>query len=375
PVLAKKVVLHKMLRISAPFFLFSLAAGHGHISNIVINGISYEGWDINSYPYMSDPPIVVAWGTPNTANGFITPSNYGTDDIICHLNATNAKGHAVVAAGDKISLQWTTWPDSHHGPVITYLANCGDSCETVDKTTLKFFKIDGVGLVDDTTVPGTWGDDQLIANNNSWMVEIPPTIAPGNYVMRHELIALHSAGTEDGAQNYPQCFNLQVTGSGSDEPSGVLGTVLYSSTDPGILVNIYASLSTYVVPGPTLYSGAVSITQSSSAITASGTPVTGTGAVTTTGPNPTTTTSADTTTITSKATTSTTTATTSRTTTSSSQGTTLTTTTSPTGDSPSTQSLYGQCGGSGWSGATVCTAQATCTSYNAYYSQCIPTST
>ena len=59
-------------------------------------------------------------------------------------------------------------------------------------------------------------------------------------------IALHGAGTEGGAQNYPQCFNLQITGSGSDKPSGVLGTDLYRPTDPGILVDIYKSLSTYV---------------------------------------------------------------------------------------------------------------------------------
>jgi endoglucanase len=94
----------------------------------------------------------------------------------------------VVAAGDKVFLQWTDWPETHHGPVIDYLANCGPAgCETVDKTSLEFFKIDGVGLVDDTTVPGTWGDDQLIAQGSSWMVEIPPTIAPGYYVLRHEL--------------------------------------------------------------------------------------------------------------------------------------------------------------------------------------------
>ena len=148
--------------------------------------------------------------------------NYGSSDIICHENATNAKGHAAVAAGEKINIQWTTWPSSHHGPVISYLADCGDSCETVDKTTLEFFKIDGVGLVDDTDVPGTWGDDQLIANNNSWLVEIPPTLKAGYYVLRHEIIALHSAEEEDGAQNYPQCFNLQVTGSGTAHPSGVL---------------------------------------------------------------------------------------------------------------------------------------------------------
>ncbi|RAK96352.1 putative endo-1,4-beta-glucanase [Aspergillus ibericus CBS 121593] len=254
---------------------------HGHVSNIVINGVSYRGWDINSDPYNSDPPVVVAWQTPNTANGFITPDAYDTDDIICHLDATNAEGHAVVAAGDKISLQWTTWPDSHHGPVISYLANCGSSCETVDKTTLEFFKIDGVGLVDDSEVPGTWGDDELIADNNTWLVEIP-AVAPGYYVLRHELIALHGASSENGAQNYPQCFNLQITGTGTAEPSGVLGTELYTPTDAGILVNIYQSLSTYEVPGPTLIPEAVSVVQSSSTITASGTPVTGTATSTAT---------------------------------------------------------------------------------------------
>lgn len=62
-----------MLRIISPLLLATLVVSHGHISNIVINGVSYDGWNIDSYPYMSDPPVVVAWGTPNTANGFITP--------------------------------------------------------------------------------------------------------------------------------------------------------------------------------------------------------------------------------------------------------------------------------------------------------------
>lgn len=114
---------------------------------------------------------------------------YGTTDIICHLDATNAKGHAVVAAGDRVFLQWTpNWPESHHGPVIDHLARCGDAgCESVDKTKLEFFKISGVGLVDGSSVPGIWGDDLLIAQNSGWMVEIPRNIAPGHYVLRHEL--------------------------------------------------------------------------------------------------------------------------------------------------------------------------------------------
>ncbi|KAI1266187.1 carbohydrate esterase family 16 protein [Xylariaceae sp. FL1019] len=36
------------------------------------------------------------------------------------------------------------------------------------------------------------------------------------------------------------------------------------------------------------------------------------------------------------------------------------------------QPLYGQCGGIGYTGSTVCTTGATCTSANAYYYQCVP---
>lgn len=192
----------------------------------------------------------------------------------------------------------------------------------------------------------------MIADNNSWLVEIPPTIAPGYYVLRHELIALHGAGSQNGAQNYPQCFNLQITGSGTAQPSGVKGTNLYSPTDPGILVNIYSSLSTYIVPGPTLIPGAVSVVQSSSTITASGTPVTGSGSAPTTS-TPTTTKATTTLSTTTRATT--------------------TKATTTAGGSTSVQSAYGQCGGSGWSGPTACATGATCSSYNSYYSQCIPT--
>jgi len=342
-------------------------SGHGYVTNIVVNGVSYPGWDITSYPYETDPPIVAAWGTPNTAEGFIAPDAYQTPDIICHLDATNAKGYVTVAAGDSIFLQWTPWPSSHHGPIIDYLANCGSSCVTVDKTTLQFFKIDGVGLVSDSSPPGTWGDDEMIANNNGWLVKIPPTIAPGNYVLRHELIALHGGENVDGAQNYMQCFNLQITGSGTTTPSGTLGENLYHSADPGILVNIYTSLSTYIIPGPTLYSGAVSVAQTSSAITSWGNAtVSGGGATSTTSRSSSASVKTTTTTTTTSGTTfSTTTKSTA----------TTTTTSSGRGASTSTQTLYGQCGGGGYTGPTVCVASATCSTANSYYAQCIPTST
>lgn len=190
-------------------FVSSVAA-HGHVQGIVVDGTYYEGYS-PSFQYMSTPPAVIGWSCPECLdNGFVPPDMYGGENITCHKDATPGQAHATVAAGGTVELQWTAWPSSHHGPVIDYLAKCSGECETVDKSTLEFFKIDAGGLVDDSTVPGTWASDQLIANNNSWTVKIPTSVAPGNYVLRHEIIALHSAGQSDGAQNYPQVRHFQL---------------------------------------------------------------------------------------------------------------------------------------------------------------------
>ena len=49
-------------------------AAHGHVTNIVINGVSYEGYDPFTHPYMPDPPAVIGWTAANTDNGFVAPS-------------------------------------------------------------------------------------------------------------------------------------------------------------------------------------------------------------------------------------------------------------------------------------------------------------
>jgi len=149
--------------------------------------------------------------------------------------------------------------------MIDYLAACNGPCETVDKTTLLWHKIDQLGLISGTQeTDGYWASDVMIANNNSWTVQIPSTIKTGNYVVRHETIALHAAASANGAQDYPFCFNLAITGTGTDglTTGGTLGTALYTPTDPGILFDIYSNpIPAYTIPGPALYSAAVSLTQ------------------------------------------------------------------------------------------------------------------
>ncbi|KAF7872286.1 hypothetical protein EAF04_003210 [Stromatinia cepivora] len=242
--------------------LISVVGAHGTVSGIVANGIYYNGYN-PSYQYITPAPVTVGWPIPKDLdNGFIAPAAYTSSDIICHVAATPAQIEAPVTAGGKVELQWTPWPVTHKGPIIDYLANCNGPCETVDKTKLKWFKIDQVGLISPTAATnGLWATDVLIANNNSWTVTIPSNIATGNYVLRHEIIALHAASSPNGAQNYPQCVSLAIKGTGTTKPAGVSATTFYTPTDPGILVSIFGTLSKYTIPGPPLYSGAATETQ------------------------------------------------------------------------------------------------------------------
>ncbi|KAK6215890.1 hypothetical protein LQW54_004070 [Pestalotiopsis sp. IQ-011] len=232
--------------------LAGMVSAHGYVSLVTIDGVEYAGYPPSSAPYENPAVDRIAWSDSATDNGYVAPDAYASGDIICHRDGSNAALTATAAAGASVSLQWNTWPSSHKGPLINYMASCDGDCTTVDKTALEFFKIAESGLLEGSSSGGTWATDDLISNNYTQTITIPSTLAAGNYVLRHEIIALHSAGSADGAQNYPQCFNIEVTGSGTESPAGTAGESLYTEDDAGILINIYTSLASYDIPGPTL---------------------------------------------------------------------------------------------------------------------------
>lgn len=243
-------------KIQAAALLGALAASvnaHGHLQALKVDDTAFTAYD-PSFQYQNPAPEVIEWSCPECLdNGFVTPEMY-TDatKIACHKDATAGAKVAKVAAGGKVIIQWTAWPESHVGPVIDYMAKVPDAT-AAKSTDLEFFKIDAAGFEDNQ-----WAATKLIANNNTWTVTVPESIAPGQYVLRHEIIALHSAGDLNGAQNYPKCINLEVTGSGTATPQGTPANKLYTPTDPGIKVNVYGDNSNYQMPGPALFSGASS---------------------------------------------------------------------------------------------------------------------
>ncbi|KAH8759797.1 family 61 glycoside hydrolase [Diaporthe sp. PMI_573] len=231
------------------------ALAHGLVSGFVTDGKWNQGYLLDYYYLVKNGgtmPAIAGWYEEALDLGFVEPNNFGTQDINCHKNSAPGSIAGTVSAGGTIQFQWTTWPHGL-GPMLTYIAPYSGSPSSIDKSKLLWTKIDEAGINYNTQV---WAAQDMINNNNTWTITVPKTLKAGSYVFRHETIAAHGAGSANGAQAYPFCINIQVTGSGTKVPSGgTLGVNLYKATDPGILFNPYTTITSYKIPGPALWTG------------------------------------------------------------------------------------------------------------------------
>jgi len=238
------------------FLLLSMAVflvnGHTYFSSITIDGVVHPENDCmrphpsNEYDY----PISQLGRT----NGL------STNDMTCGwLPAASrpANKKCPVNPGSKVTLQWHyemglgssdnfIIDPSHKGPCLVYMAKSESGSGPV------WFKIFEDGY---NRTSKKWCVDKLRANGGKFEVTIPTDIAPGNYLFRGELIALHEGDQLYGAQPYVGCAELTVGGSGTvDPPAKVAIPGAYSPTDPGIHFDIYTgSNPAYPIPGPALY--------------------------------------------------------------------------------------------------------------------------
>ncbi|KAI1208351.1 lytic polysaccharide monooxygenase [Annulohypoxylon truncatum] len=252
--------------------LLALAAagevfGHGHVRRVIANGVTYKGYERWSN---DDQSQVVSWHFTTEDEGPVPVSSVNNPDIICHEGATNAQASVPVTAGSQLQIVRfnTIGGFEHPGPEMHYLAPCGDAgCAQVDKNSLRFFKFYENGLVQPGMADSpTWNTQKWATTEvhkqvqaegegfiDTFTVKIPSNIKPGAYILRHEILGLHKAH-EGQAEFYPQCINLEISGSGSQQPAGVSATEMYHSTDPGVALDIWVDLKSYTIPGPAVSS-------------------------------------------------------------------------------------------------------------------------
>ncbi|KAF4604609.1 hypothetical protein EYR40_003383 [Pleurotus pulmonarius] len=234
----------------------SQVLAHGGVVSYTIGGQTFTGWQPYNDP-SSQSSIERPYSESTTSPPIILSATAAT--ISCNNNG-QASAHQLttsVPAGTEIIAHWSQWTHAQ-GPVMVYMAKCPGACTAANSATLDWFKIAETGLISGTLPSGVWGTGQVM-DTLSYTTSIPAALAPGEYLIRHELLALHQANTP---QFYPECAQLTITGSGTKTPSGSYLVKFpggYSASDPSIDINIYtteaASTTTYKVPGPPVWNG------------------------------------------------------------------------------------------------------------------------
>ncbi|THH08453.1 hypothetical protein EW145_g2693 [Phellinidium pouzarii] len=230
--------------------LFALAqlairvSAHGGPRYVSIDGTTYEG--ANGVSASSNSAVrKVSTGDPVTD---VTSNN-----LICGQNAQTAPNVATAKPGSFLQFYWENegsgnWVHNT-GPIMTYMASCSGDCTLfIPDSSTEWFKIEEDGEAQ-SGASGTWAQ-AAITTGAPANVTIPSGLAAGNYLVRHELIALQNSQSIGGAEFYPSCLQLTVTGNDSGKPNTTVHFPgAYTANDPGILGNFYNPDVVYVFPG------------------------------------------------------------------------------------------------------------------------------
>jgi len=236
-------------------FLAAEAAAHGAVTAYNIAGKDYPGYQGFS---PGNTPNVIQWQWPD-----YNPTLSATDSKVRCNGGRSATLSATANPGDKVVATWAQWTHSQ-GPVMVWLYKCSGAFSACDGSGAGWFKIDeggfhgdGKTIFLDTEVNSGWDIAKLVGGNKSWTSTIPAGLAPGNYLIRHELIALHQA---NNPQWYAECAQIVIGGSGSANPdssykASIPGYASQSDSNISFNINDRTLPQTYKVPGPPVYKG------------------------------------------------------------------------------------------------------------------------
>nr|UPO25264.1 lytic polysaccharide monooxygenases [Pleurotus ostreatus] len=320
--------MKSILSIASLGYFLGTAYAHTIFQELWVNGVS-QGHKVGIRVPDYDGPIENVNSNDLICNGGINPYQQPVSQTIIDVPAgadVTAEFHHQIRGRNPLDSSDPIDP-THKGPILAYLAKVPSALQT-DVTGLDWFKIyeDGYG-------PGTqWAVDRLIANQGLVTFKIPECIPDGEYLLRVELIALHSAGSYPGQCIYMECAQLRITGGGNAVPFPIAHFPgAYSGTDPGIKISIYwPPLTSYVIPGPPVFScNGTAPTSSVIPVSSSVVPTPPITSTSTSSARP----------------------------------------VEPTGP---TVGQWGQCGGIGYTGPTACVAGTTCTAQSEYVRHCMP---
>ncbi|RYP34887.1 hypothetical protein DL766_002785 [Monosporascus sp. MC13-8B] len=251
--------------------------GHGGLYNYTIDGVDYPGhfpW----FPEEGQESVQRRWW-PDPIYQVTHPF------LACNRGNPVATGlpklHAPARAGSNVTAYWkspecpidppapypTAAPRPEHGdyepamaclgpayqwvhflgPIFVYLADCRGPCDAWGGSGRRWFKIWETGYSrtgrPETALPtGEEEADLTVNNGRAWRqwelirggfdITIPKDLAPGRYLIRHEVWNLEASW-----QSFPACAQLEVSGDGDKVPGDeylVEFPGAYKEDDPGV---------------------------------------------------------------------------------------------------------------------------------------------
>ncbi|KAG9049461.1 hypothetical protein FS837_010265, partial [Tulasnella sp. UAMH 9824] len=221
---------------------------------VTIDGKTFEGPQINNSGKIDSAIRTITDVSP--------VQDVNSDNMSCGQGAAKVTAPLSAAAkpGSQIDFDWAsgdaTTPWVHNvGPMITYIAQCSGDCADFNSLDAKWVKIDEAGR-EGNQPNGAWIQATTIHVSKPYSMKLPDNLPAGNYLLRHEVIALQNAQSQGLAEFYPSCTQITVSG-GSSKANFPSDTVdfpgAYSATDPGILIDVFnPTTEAYPFPGPSL---------------------------------------------------------------------------------------------------------------------------
>ncbi|KAH9221920.1 family 61 putative glycoside hydrolase [Leptodontidium sp. 2 PMI_412] len=232
---------------SAASLLVAQVSAHGAVTSYQIGTTIYQGYQGYS-PSSSPASIQRQW-----TDGYNPITSVTSAKMLCN-GGTSAALSAPIVAGNTITAKWAQWTHQQ-GPVMVWMYKCAGEFTACDGKGKGWFKIDQMGMTAAPLSGTSWGAN-VVYTKLAYTSTIPKSLAPGNYLIRHELLALHQA---NAPQFYPECAQLQVSGNGTATPAATFLTTIpgyATANDPGVMVDTYMSkATTYTCPGPAVWTG------------------------------------------------------------------------------------------------------------------------
>ncbi|KAF7289324.1 hypothetical protein MIND_01394300 [Mycena indigotica] len=294
----QSIVAAALVLVTAP-----LVVGHGQVNRVTAGSNSNKGpnqyWSgdaangktVTRLMYKSSAPAYVLFGDFDK-----------NSKMSCEASSkAPAPKTLKVSAGESITVYWegatpelkgkggtgglTAYNPWVHamGFVFDYITSCKGDCTSFDATNAGWTKIAHAGLDMSQTIssslrqtmkgkpeayfpksgPGLWGMAKLVQDGSKWTIRVPPSLKNGQYMIRHELAAVHNPKTSNptsGPQLYIACIQLEVVNGGQTSlPEGTQAGKLYLTNGAFANTDVYNGAfnpNNVKIPGPAVWDGA-----------------------------------------------------------------------------------------------------------------------